>query len=56
MRIAGNPGQRQGKPGSGFGIGYGIRLKTQLAQIKVDYAINAFQQRTVYFGISNLVL
>lgn len=56
MRIAGNPGLRQGKPGSGFGIGYGIRFKTQLAHIKLDYAINAFQQKTVYFGISNLVI
>jgi outer membrane translocation and assembly module TamA len=56
MKIAGNPGQRKGKPGSGYGIGFGIRFKTKLAQIKVDYAINAFQQRSVYFGINNLVV
>lgn len=56
MRIAGNPGLRQGKPGSGYGIGYGVRFKTNSCQINVDYAINAFHQRTVYFGISNLVL
>ncbi|MCH98397.1 outer envelope protein 80 chloroplastic-like, partial [Trifolium medium] len=55
-RVPGNPGQRQGKPGSGYGIGFGIRFKTKLAQIKVDYAINAFQQRSVYFGINNLVV
>ncbi|KAK7270324.1 hypothetical protein RIF29_23383 [Crotalaria pallida] len=52
--VPGNPGMRKGKPGSGFGIGYGIRFKTHLAHIKVDYAMNAFQQRTVYLGISNL--
>lgn len=56
MRIAGNPGHRHGKPGSGYGIGCGIRFKTKLAQIKFDYAINAFHQRSLYFGISNLVL
>ncbi|XP_027368068.1 outer envelope protein 80, chloroplastic-like [Abrus precatorius] len=55
-RVPGNPGLRQGKPGTGFGIGYGIRFNTQLAQIKIDYAINAFQQRTAYFEISNTIL
>lgn len=54
--IAGNPGQRHGKPGSGYGIGCGIRFKTKLAQIKFDYTMNAFHQRSLYFGISNLVL
>ncbi|KEH42570.1 outer membrane OMP85 family protein [Medicago truncatula] len=55
-RVPGNPGHRHGKPGSGYGIGCGIRFKTKLAQIKFDYAINAFHQRSLYFGISNLVL
>ncbi|KAE9611441.1 hypothetical protein Lal_00011862 [Lupinus albus] len=55
-RVPGNPGLRKGKPGSGFGIGYGIRFKTQLAQIKVDYAMNAFRQRTFYFGVSNVIV
>lgn len=53
MRIAGNLGRRQGKPGYGYGIGCGIRLNTKLARIKLDYAINAFQQRSFYFGITN---
>ncbi|KAL1367500.1 hypothetical protein HN51_021570 [Arachis hypogaea] len=55
-RVLGNPGLRKGKPGSGIGIGYGIRFKTELVQITADCAINAFKQRTLYFGINNLVL
>ncbi|KAF8396358.1 hypothetical protein HHK36_017975 [Tetracentron sinense] len=51
----GNPALRLGKPGSGIGIGYGIRLKSQFGHFQIDYAINAFQQKTVYFGISNIV-
>ncbi|KAL5149205.1 Bet1-like SNARE 1-1 [Glycine soja] len=34
----------------------GIRFKTRLAQIQVDYVINAFQHGTTYFGISDLIL
>ncbi|KAJ7948074.1 outer envelope protein 80, chloroplastic [Quillaja saponaria] len=52
--VPGNPALRQGKPGSGIGIGYGLRFKSQFGQFQVDYAINAFHQRTVYFGISNV--
>ncbi|KAK7355899.1 hypothetical protein VNO80_15163 [Phaseolus coccineus] len=55
-KVPNNPGQRHGKPGIGFGIGGGIRYKTPLAQIQVDYAINAFQKGTAYFRISDLIL
>ncbi|KAK7393430.1 hypothetical protein VNO78_21986 [Psophocarpus tetragonolobus] len=55
-KVPNNPGERHGKPGIGFGIGGGIRFKTGLAQIQVDYVINAFQKGTAYFGISDLVL
>ncbi|XP_054800646.1 outer envelope protein 39, chloroplastic-like [Prosopis cineraria] len=51
-KVPGNPGVRKGKPGSGFGIGCGIRLKYKLAHITVDYAMNAFQQGMFYFGIN----
>ncbi|KAE8037610.1 hypothetical protein FH972_010185 [Carpinus fangiana] len=50
----GNPALRQGKPGSGIGLGYGLRFKSQFGHFQVDYAINAFQQKTLYFGLSNL--
>ncbi|XP_027937338.1 outer envelope protein 80, chloroplastic-like isoform X3 [Vigna unguiculata] len=55
-KVPNNPGERHGKPGFGFGIGGGMRFKTPLAQIHVDYAINAFQKGTAYFGIRDLLL
>ncbi|XP_020231502.1 outer envelope protein 80, chloroplastic-like [Cajanus cajan] len=55
-KVPNNPGKRHGKPGIGFGIGGGIRFKTPLVQIQVDYVINAFHKGTAYFGISDLVL
>ncbi|KAF4351157.1 hypothetical protein F8388_020568 [Cannabis sativa] len=54
QHVPGNPALRQGKPGSGFGLGYGLRFKSQFGHFQVDYAINALQQKTVYFGLSNL--
>lgn len=51
--MAGNPALRQGKPGFGVGFGYGIHFNTDLGQIRVDYAMNAFSRKTIYFGISN---
>ncbi|KAI3980284.1 hypothetical protein MKX01_001355 [Papaver californicum] len=53
--VPGNPALRHGKPGTGIGCGYGLRLKSRMGQFQVDYAINAFQQKTVYFGVSNIV-
>ncbi|KAE8705775.1 Outer membrane OMP85 family protein isoform 2 [Hibiscus syriacus] len=52
--VPGNPALRQGKPGSGVGFGYGLRFKSPLGHFQVDYAINAFQQKTLYFGVTNL--
>uniref|UniRef100_A0A7C8ZWJ1 Bacterial surface antigen (D15) domain-containing protein n=1 Tax=Opuntia streptacantha TaxID=393608 RepID=A0A7C8ZWJ1_OPUST len=52
--VPGNPALRQGKPGTGIGFGYGLRFKSQLGHFQVDYAINGYQQKTVYFSISNV--
>ena len=51
---SGSPALRKGKPGSGIGLGYGLRFKSQFGHFQVDYAINAFQQSALYFGLSNL--
>lgn len=50
---AGNPALRQGKPGFGIGFGYGLHFNTDLGQIRVDYAMNAFNRKTIYFGINS---
>ncbi|KAL8479973.1 hypothetical protein ACS0TY_026785 [Phlomoides rotata] len=52
--VPGNPSLRHGKPGTGVGFGYGLRFKSHLGHMQVDFAVNAFQQRTLYFGFSNL--
>ncbi|KAK9939199.1 hypothetical protein M0R45_015905 [Rubus argutus] len=52
--VPGNPALRLGKPGSGVGLGYGLRLKSQFGHFVVDTLLMPFQQKTVYFGISNL--
>ncbi|CAL9097064.1 unnamed protein product [Musa acuminata var. zebrina] len=52
--VPGNPALRQGKPGFGVGLGYGVRFNSHLGQIRVDYAINAFQRKTLYFGINGV--
>ncbi|CAK9181429.1 unnamed protein product, partial [Ilex paraguariensis] len=49
-----NPALRHGKPGTGVGLGYGLRFKSQLGYFQVDYAINAYQQKTLYFGLGNV--
>jgi outer membrane translocation and assembly module TamA len=51
--MAGNPALRQGKPGFGVGFGYGVHFNTDLGQIRVDYAMNAFSRKTFYFSINS---
>ncbi|CAN8255143.1 unnamed protein product [Cochlearia groenlandica] len=52
--VPGNPSLRLGKPGFGYGFGYGLRFKSPLGHLQVDYAINAFNQKTLYFGVTNI--
>ncbi|VAH20981.1 unnamed protein product [Triticum turgidum subsp. durum] len=50
--VPGNPALRQGKPGFGVGFGYGVHFNTDIGQIRVDYAMNAFSRKTFYFSIN----
>ncbi|PKA66048.1 Outer envelope protein 80, chloroplastic [Apostasia shenzhenica] len=52
--VPGYPAIRRGKPGYGVGFGYGLRLNSHLGQFRVDYAVNALQRKTVYFGINGV--
>lgn len=52
--VPGNPSLRFGKPGSGVGLGYGLRFKSQLGHLQVDLAVNSFLQKTIYFGFTNV--
>uniref|UniRef100_A0A452ZID1 Bacterial surface antigen (D15) domain-containing protein n=1 Tax=Aegilops tauschii subsp. strangulata TaxID=200361 RepID=A0A452ZID1_AEGTS len=52
IMMAGNPALRQGKPGFGVGFGYGVHFNTDIGQIRVDYAMNAFSRKTFYFSIN----
>lgn len=54
LLFSGNPSLRFGKPGSGVGLGYGLRFKSQLGHLQVDLAINSFLQKTIYFGFTNV--
>ncbi len=49
--VPGNPGGIRGKPGSGFGYGIGIRVKTPLGPVRVDYGFNDQGESRLNFGI-----
>jgi len=49
--VPGDPAGVRGKPGSGFGYGVGLRIRSPLGQIRVDYAINDQGANEFHFGI-----
>ncbi|KAL9263719.1 Outer envelope protein 39, chloroplastic-like protein [Drosera capensis] len=50
--VPGSPAIRQGKPGFGFGIGYGVRILSPLGLFQFDYALNDRLDRNFYFNFS----
>ncbi|GAB2274538.1 Outer envelope protein 39, chloroplastic [Dionaea muscipula] len=50
--VPGSPAMRQGKPGSGIGVGYGIRFRSPLGLFQLDYALNNCLQKMFYFNFS----
>ena len=49
--VPGNPGRVRGKPGDGFGYGFGVRVGSPLGQIRVDFGINNRGNTQIHFGI-----
>ncbi|MBV8882806.1 MAG: BamA/TamA family outer membrane protein [Chroococcidiopsidaceae cyanobacterium CP_BM_RX_35] len=49
--VPGNPGGVRGKPGSGFGYGAGIRVRSPLGAIRIDYGITDRGTSRIEFGI-----
>jgi len=49
--VPGNPGGVRGKPGSGFGYGVGVRVRSPLGPIRIDYGINDRGNSRIEFGI-----
>jgi outer membrane protein insertion porin family len=48
--VLGQPGIERGRPGSGFGIGAGVRLKSPLGIIRADFGLNNQGDSRVQFG------
>ena len=48
--VLGQPGIERGRPGSGFGIGAGVRLKSPLGVIRADFGLNDQGDSRVQFG------
>jgi len=48
--VLGQPGIERGRPGSGFGIGAGVRLKSPLGIIRADFGLNDQGDSRVQFG------
>lgn len=49
--VPGDPAGARDKPGSGFGVGAGVRVQSPLGQIRVDFAVNDEGDNRIHFGI-----
>lgn len=49
--VPGSPAEIRDKPGSGFGVGLGVRVQSPIGQIRVDYAVNDEGDGRIHFGI-----
>ena len=49
--VRGNPAGARDKPGNGFGYGLGVRVKSLLGPIRLDYGYNDDGESRVQFGI-----
>ncbi|MBE9182003.1 BamA/TamA family outer membrane protein [Oculatella sp. LEGE 06141] len=49
--VPGSPAEVRGKPGSGFGVGLGVRVQSPLGQIRIDYGVNDQGDGRLHFGV-----
>lgn len=49
--VPGDPAGVRGKPGTGFGTGVGVRVRSPLGPIRIDYAINDEGSTRLQFGV-----
>ncbi|HEY9873473.1 MAG TPA: BamA/TamA family outer membrane protein, partial [Candidatus Obscuribacterales bacterium] len=49
--VPGDPAGVRGKPGSGLGFGLGVRIRSPLGPIRVDYGFNEQGDGRLHFGI-----
>ncbi|MEC4807244.1 MAG: BamA/TamA family outer membrane protein [Jaaginema sp. PMC 1079.18] len=51
--VPGEPGTTQGKPGSGFGYGTGVRVDSPLGVIRADFGLNDRGDSQFHFGLGH---
>jgi outer membrane protein insertion porin family len=49
--VPGDPAGVRGKPGSGVGVGFGVRVQSPLGPIRIDYGFNVDGGSRLHFGI-----
>ncbi|MEA5500749.1 BamA/TamA family outer membrane protein [Limnoraphis robusta] len=49
--VPGNPGGIRGKPGSGLGVGAGLRIQSPLGPIRIDYGVSDEGEGRIHFGV-----
>ncbi|OCR00281.1 hypothetical protein BCD67_25080 [Oscillatoriales cyanobacterium USR001] len=49
--VPGDPAGARGKPGSGVGVGFGIRVQSPLGPIRIDYGFGLDGNSKLHFGI-----
>ena len=51
--VLGDPAGARGKPGSGFGLGAGLRVNSPLGLIRADYGVNNQGESQLHFGFGH---
>lgn len=49
--VPGEPAEIRDKPGTGFGVGAGLRVQSPVGVIRVDFAVNDEGENRIHFGI-----